>query len=95
MNKLSVGDKVMLLVAPVDEGALGLYEPVIAIDGFKVLRGTITAIPEGEEQDIYEVEIVDGTNTYYSDYERKYILVKSDLGRLDNVFCNISKEIGL
>jgi len=92
MNKLSVGNKVMLLVAPVDEGALGLYEPVIAIDGLRVLRGTITEVRVGEEQGIYEVEVVDGTNTYYSDYARKYILVPSDLKRLDDVFYVLSKE---
>ena len=95
MNKLNIGEKVMLLTAPCDEGALGLYDPVLDLDGMKILHGTIMVHreDEGEEQDIYEVEILDGTNTYYSDYARKFILTASDLGRLQTTFDRLMKEI--
>lgn len=94
MNKLNIGEKVMLLTAPVDEGALGLYDPVLNLDGFKWLPGTITALPGSEEDEqMYEVEIVDGTNTYYSDYARKFIFVKSDLGRLQTTFDRLMSEL--
>jgi hypothetical protein len=93
MNKLNVGDKVMLLTASVDEGALGLYDPVLNLDAINWLAGTITALPEGDGEQLYEVEIADGTNTYYSDYPREFIFVRSDLSRLQTTFDRLLKEI--
>lgn len=94
MSKLNFGDKVMLLTAPVDEGAIGLYDPVLELDGIKWLPGTITALPISEDngEQLYEVEVVDGTNTYYSDYARKFIFVKSDSSRLQTSFDRLIKE---
>lgn len=89
MNKLNIGEKVLLLTAPVDEGALGLYDPVINVAAFKVLHGTITALNEEEGEILYEVEIQDGTNTYYSDYARKFIHTASELNRMSEVLALI------
>lgn len=94
MSKLTIGEKVLLLTAPMDEGAVGLYDPVINSDHLGLLSGTITALSVNDEgEQLYEVEIVDGTNTYYSDYARSHILIKSDLSRLRVTFDRVLKEI--
>lgn len=86
MKKLKLGEKVLLLVAAADEG---ITAGPLDFTSISYERGVITAQPVNEDG-YYEVEQAHGV---YGEYERCYLVGKSDLSRLQKTFDRISKAM--
>ncbi len=92
MKKLKLGEKVLLLVAAADEGHGYDYDTATSVLDFASLtyeHCVVTAQPVGVGQ-YYEVEMPNGV---YGEYERCYLVSKSDLSRLQKTFDRISKAV--
>jgi len=89
MKKLKLGEKVLLLCAEPDECGAAEHGHPLDFTSLCHESGIITAQPIGSGS-YYEVEMADGV---YGEYERCYLVGKSDLSRLQKTFDRISKAV--